>query len=121
MWMMKLTLCIILLLCTILFSSADAARSSLLGWPAGENLTTFKHKLNMAKTDWHKEDNVTFGLKWYEDKLFFIGTESTGYSSVEILRIINLSGNNVIIVFNYNGFNMYLPFNRINKMYEVKD
>jgi hypothetical protein len=89
----------------------------VLGWPAGEDLITFK--ADMAKiTDRALEG---WGREWYEDKLFFIGTESTGYSSVKIIRIINLSGNNVIVVFNYNGFNMYLPFNRINKMYEVKD
>ena len=98
---MKLTLCIILLLCTISFSSADAARVSINNWHDHVELE-----------EW--------GRKWFEGKRFFIDTENTSYSGVHIVRIITISGNNVIIVFDYNGTNIYLPFNRIRKLYEEK-
>ena len=117
--MKKLILCAVLLLCTILFSfsSADALlRTSR--WPAGVSLATFKDNLPET-TDWFSGNPSD--LKWYEGKQFFIDTENTGYGGVEILRIITISANNVIIVFDYNGTITYLPFNRIRKIYEEKE
>jgi len=108
------------LLCSILLLSLSIP--SFAGrvdeWPEGINLPTFKIKL--ASTSLPDDMIETWGNEWYEGKLFFIDTQGTNYDSVKILHIINISSNNTLVVFNYNGHNTYLPFNRIVKIYEVK-
>lgn len=89
-----------------------------VGWPVGTGLQKFEERL--ASSAWPSPENLEFsGGYWYEKKLFFIETESDSYSGAIITEVIAIS-NNVLIVFYHNGFVMYLPFNRIVKMYEVK-
>ena len=114
--MKKLILCIVLLLCTISFSSADAIRTSR--WPAGTDLTEFKNSLVGEGVYWEKHGEPA--PEWYEGKMFFIETESTSYGSVKIVSIITLSSSNIIVKFDHNGTITYLPFNRILKIYEEK-
>lgn len=58
--------------------------------------------------------------EWYEGKLFNIEGSYETYSNVKILRIIALSSSNVFMVFERNGYILYIPSNKIIKMYEVK-
>jgi len=119
--MKKLILCIILLLVTVSFSSANAAR--VREWPAGQTLAKFKNSLPEEWTDWVRAKrslNSWEEKNWYVGKLFYINTETSAYTSVKILYIITLGVNNVMLVFENNGSIMYVPFNRIRGMMELK-
>ena len=68
--------------------------------------------------DYFWEMSLYDNTEWYEGKLFTIYGPNFVYDSVKILRIITLSSLNTMIVFENNGFTMYIPFKNIIKMHE---
>lgn len=123
----KTLLCAILLLLLAIPSHAFFWACPDPVWPSDMSLVTFKDKLPnspfISISAWESAFDIgAVGERyWYEEKSFYIETESITYGNVKISRIITLSSSNIIIVFDYNGYTTYLPFKKVIRMQEVND